>query len=134
MSATTLRHDWTIAEVEALFALPFMELMFRAQEIHRANQPANAVQMSTLLSIKTGGCPEDCAYCPQSVRYDTGLEREKLVPLDEVRTRAKAAKDARPANVGAVWTWTAIDADSKLILSWFLGSCDAGAGAETRGG
>src|ERR1044072_1201731 len=105
MSATTVRHDWSIEEVEALFALPFMELLFRAQEIHRAHQPANAVQMSTLLSIKTGACPEDCAYCPQSVRYETGLEREKLVPLDEVRTRAQAAKDAGATRfcMGAAW-------------------------------
>jgi biotin synthase len=102
---TTLRHDWTVEEVEALFALPFLELMFRAQEAHRANQPANAVQMSTLLSIKTGACPEDCAYCPQSVRYDTGLEREKLVPLEEVRRRAQAAKDAGATRfcMGAAW-------------------------------
>src|SRR6188472_3879929 len=100
-----VRHDWTVAEVEALFALPFMELMFRAQDVHRANQPPNAVQMSTLLSIKTGACPEDCAYCPQSVRYDTGLEREKLVPLEEVRTRAQAAKDAGATRfcMGAAW-------------------------------
>jgi biotin synthase len=102
---SAIRHDWTVAEVEALFALPFMELMFRAQETHRANQPANAVQMSTLLSIKTGACPEDCAYCPQSVRYDTGLEREKLVPLEEVRARAQAAKDAGATRfcMGAAW-------------------------------
>src|ERR1044072_1871069 len=100
-----IRHDWTIAEVEALFALPFMELMFRAQQTHRANQPANAVQMSTLLSIKTGACPEDCAYCPQSVRYETGLEREKLVPLDEVRAHAQAARDAAATRfcMGAAW-------------------------------
>jgi biotin synthase len=100
-----VRHDWTTPEVEALFALPFMELMFRAQEIHRANQPANAVQMSTLLSIKTGACPEDCAYCPQSIRYETGVEREKLVPLEEVRTRAQAAKDAGATRfcMGAAW-------------------------------
>ena len=83
MGMSAIRHDWTIAEVEALFALPFGDLMFRAQEIHRANHQPNAVQMSTLLSIKTGACPEDCAYCPQSVRYETGLERETLVPLDD---------------------------------------------------
>ena len=79
--------------------------MFRAQEIHRANHQPNAVQMSTLLSIKTGACPEDCAYCPQTVRYDTGLEREKLVPLDEVRTRAQAAKEAGATRfcMGAAW-------------------------------
>src|SRR5919206_5177466 len=89
-----VRHDWTVAEVEALFALPFLELMFRAQQTHRANQPANAVQMSTLLSIKTGACPEDCAYCPQSVRYETGLEREKLLEVSAVREAAQRAKEA----------------------------------------
>src|ERR1044072_4315610 len=89
-----IRHDWTIAEVEALFALPFSDLMFRAQQTHRANQPANAVQMSTLLSIKTGACPEDCAYCPQSVRYETGVGREALLQLEEVREAAGRAKAA----------------------------------------
>ena len=105
MSTTTLRHDWTVAEVEALFALPFADLMFRAQAAHRANHDPNAVQRATLLSIKTGACPEDCAYCPQSVRYDTGLEREKLVPLDEVRAHAQAAKDAGATRfcMGAAW-------------------------------
>jgi biotin synthase len=101
----SVRHDWTVAEVEALFALPFGDLLFRAQSTHRANHQPNAVQMSTLLSIKTGACPEDCAYCPQSVRYDTGLEREKLVPLEEVRERAQAAKDAGATRfcMGAAW-------------------------------
>jgi biotin synthase len=101
----SVRHDWKVEEVEALFALPFSDLLFRAQSTHRANHQPNAVQMSTLLSIKTGACPEDCAYCPQSVRYDTGLEREKLVPLDEVRTRAQAAKDAGATRfcMGAAW-------------------------------
>jgi biotin synthase len=103
--SSLVRHDWTIAEVEALFALPFGDLMFRAQEIHRAHHQRNAVQMSTLLSIKTGACPEDCAYCPQSVRYETGLERERLVPLDEVRKSAQAAKDAGATRfcMGAAW-------------------------------
>jgi len=105
MSTCEPRHDWTVAEVEALFAQPFADLMFRAQQTHRAHHPANAVQMSTLLSIKTGACPEDCAYCPQSVRYDTGLDREKLVPLEEVRTRAQAARDAGATRfcMGAAW-------------------------------
>jgi biotin synthase len=95
--------------------------MFRAQEIHRANHPANAVQMSTLLSIKTGACPEDCAYCPQSVRYDTGIEREKLVPLEEVRSRAQAAKDAGATRfcMGAAWRevhdGAAFDAVLKMV-------------------
>lgn len=76
---TAPRHDWTVDEVEALFALPFADLMHRAQTVHRAHHPTNTVQMSTLLSVKTGACPEDCAYCPQSVRYDTGLDREALM-------------------------------------------------------
>src|SRR4051812_44990279 len=105
MNTSELRHDWTVAQIEALFALPFADLMFRAQEVHRAHHSANAVQMSTLLSIKTGACPEDCAYCPQSVRYDTGVEREKLVPLEEVRARAQAARDAGATRfcMGAAW-------------------------------
>src|ERR1700729_3726618 len=79
------RHDWTLGEVQALFAWPFMDLILAAQRVHRAHHAANTVQMSTLLSIKTGACPEDCAYCPQSVRYDTGIEREALMDLDSVR-------------------------------------------------
>src|SRR3954465_11653109 len=105
MKISEFRHDWAVAEVEALFALPFADLLFRAQSTHRANHQANAVQMSTLLSIKTGACPEDCAYCPQSIRYDTGLERERLMPLDEVRKSAQAAKDAGATRfcMGAAW-------------------------------
>ena len=82
------RHDWTTEEVEALFALPFQDLLFEAQRVHRAHQPANTVQMSTLLSVKTGACPEDCAYCPQSIRHDTGLERETLMAVADVAARA----------------------------------------------
>src|SRR3954465_14057494 len=102
---SAIRHDWTIAEVEALFALPFMELMFRAQETHRANHPANAVQMSTLLSIKTGACPEDCAYCPQSIRFETGLANEALLPLETVLEHARAARAAGATRfcMGAAW-------------------------------
>ncbi|HBX72727.1 MAG TPA: biotin synthase, partial [Halieaceae bacterium] len=75
----TLRHDWSRGEIEALLALPFNDLLFRAHGVHRAYFDPNEVQVSTLLSIKTGACPEDCAYCPQSNRYDTGLEAEKLM-------------------------------------------------------
>jgi biotin synthase len=92
------RHDWTLAEAQALFALPFVDLLFRAQQIHRDHHAPSTVQMSTLLSIKTGACPEDCAYCPQSVRYDTGVGREALMLVAEVReaaTRAKAAGATR---------------------------------------
>jgi biotin synthase len=90
----SIRHDWTLAEVEELFALPFLDLLFQAQRVHRAHHQPNAVQMSTLLSIKTGGCPEDCTYCPQSVRYDTGLQRDALLEVKEVRECAQRAKDA----------------------------------------
>ncbi len=90
----TVRNDWTLAEVQALFARPFMDLLFTAQTVHRRYQAPNTVQVSTLLSIKTGACPEDCAYCPQSVRYDTGLESEDLLELESVVSRARAAKGA----------------------------------------
>ena len=89
-----VRSDWTIEEVRALVALPFPELMFHAQSVHRRHFDPAEVQVSTLLSIKTGGCPEDCAYCPQSVRYDTGLEREALLALEEGVERATAAREA----------------------------------------
>jgi biotin synthase len=91
--------------VQALFEMPFMDLLFRAQQVHRAHFDANAIQRSTLLSIKTGGCSEDCGYCAQSARYDTGLTRERLLPLDEVLENARAAK-ARGASrfcMGAAW-------------------------------
>ncbi|MGC2125863.1 MAG: biotin synthase, partial [Xanthobacteraceae bacterium] len=88
------RQDWTREEERALFDLPFPELMFRAQSVHRQNFDPAEVQISTLLSIKTGGCPEDCAYCPQSARYDTGVRADKLMPLDTVLAEARAAQAA----------------------------------------
>jgi biotin synthase len=92
--AGSIRNDWTDAEVIALFESPFSDLMQRAQSEHRAHFDPNQVQVSTLLSIKTGACPEDCAYCPQSVRYDTGLEVEALMAIDEVVSKAKVARDS----------------------------------------
>jgi biotin synthase len=92
--AGPIRTDWTLDEVRALFALPFADLMFAAQQAHRAHHDPNQVQVSTLLSIKTGGCPEDCAYCPQSIRYHTGVEREELLSTEAVVARARAAKEA----------------------------------------
>ena len=89
-----LRHDWTLAQVLALFTRPFADLLFHAQQVHRCHHEPNTVQMSTLLSIKTGACPEDCAYCPQSIRYDTGIEREALMDLQAVRAAAARARDA----------------------------------------
>ena len=100
-----LRHDWSKAEVEALFALPFNDLLFQAQSLHRQYHRPNTVQLSTLLSIKTGACPEDCAYCPQSVRFETGLKKEPLMPLDAVLAAAQEAKDngATRFCMGAAW-------------------------------
>ena len=100
-----IRHDWSVAEAEALFALPFNDLMFRAQTIHRAHFPANQVQLSTLLSIKTGGCPEDCAYCPQAARYDTGVEAQKLMAVEAVVAEARRAKESGASRycMGAAW-------------------------------
>ena len=89
-----IRHDWTLPQVQSLFALPFVDLLFQAQQVHRAHHAPSTVQMSTLLSIKTGACPEDCAYCPQSVRYDTGVEREALMEVAQVRDAAERAKAA----------------------------------------
>ncbi|MBT2332775.1 biotin synthase BioB [Variovorax paradoxus] len=96
---------WRVADVEALFALPFMDLLFRAQQVHRAHFDANEVQLSTLLSIKTGGCAEDCGYCPQSAHHDAGVEAGKLMPLREVVDAAQAAKaqGATRFCMGAAW-------------------------------
>jgi biotin synthase len=96
---------WTAEEIEALYLLPFPELMHQAQQVHRAHFPLNEIQLSTLLSIKTGGCPEDCAYCPQAARYDTGVGSEALMSLEAVLDAARAAR-ARGATrfcMGAAW-------------------------------
>ncbi|GAB3027760.1 biotin synthase BioB [Oleiagrimonas citrea] len=100
-----IRHDWKREEVAALFALPFNDLLARAHAVHAAHHDPNAVQVSTLLSIKTGGCPEDCAYCPQAQRYHTGVEAQKLMSVDAVLERAKAAKEAGASRfcMGAAW-------------------------------
>ena len=96
---------WSIEAVEALFELPFNDLIFRAQQVHRQHFDANAVQRSTLLSIKTGGCPEDCGYCPQSVHHETGVEADKLMDVESVRTAARAAVAAGASRfcMGAAW-------------------------------
>ena len=100
-----IRHNWSLQEVEALFALPFNDLLFEAQTMHRRYFDPNQVQVSTLLSIKTGACPEDCAYCPQSTRYDTGLEVEKLMEIEHVleQARAAVASGATRFCMGAAW-------------------------------
>jgi len=100
-----LKTNWELTEIEALFELPFNDLLFKSHSIHRDNFKPNEVQVSTLLSIKTGACPEDCSYCSQSARNDTGLERERLLPLDEVISAANEAKNngATRFCMGAAW-------------------------------
>lgn len=103
--AASIRHDWTIKEIEALFQLPFNDLLFQAQTVHRQFHDPNAVQISTLLSIKTGACPEDCKYCSQSGHYNTGLEKEKLLEIQKVVTEAKIAREKGASRfcMGAAW-------------------------------
>ena len=100
-----LRNDWTRAEIEALFALPFSDLLYLAHTVHRQHFEPNTVQQSTLLSIKTGACPEDCAYCPQSTRYETGLANEELLEIERVVREAHAARDGGATRfcMGAAW-------------------------------
>jgi len=102
---SALRHDWSTDEIEQLFNLPFNDVLFHAQQVHRSHFDPNQVQVSTLLSIKTGRCPEDCGYCPQSVRYDTEVESEALLPLEEVLEQAQAAKAKGSSRfcMGAAW-------------------------------
>ena len=104
-AANPVRNDWSRDEVHALFDLPFNDLLFRAHTVHRENFDPNAVQVSTLLSIKTGGCPEDCNYCPQSVHYDTGLQPERLMEVEAVVSAAQRAKAAGASRfcMGAAW-------------------------------
>ncbi|WP_426414928.1 biotin synthase BioB [Aestuariirhabdus sp. LZHN29] len=100
-----VRHDWTPNEVKALFALPFMDLVFHAQSVHRQHFDPNQVQTSTLLSIKTGACPEDCKYCPQSGHYNTGLKKEKLMAVELVLEKARQAREGGASRfcMGAAW-------------------------------
>jgi len=100
-----IRHDWTIEEIESLFAKPFNDLLFEAHSLHREFHAPNEVQISTLLSIKTGACPEDCGYCSQSSKHTTNLERERLLPITEVIEKAKIAKSNGSSRfcMGAAW-------------------------------
>lgn len=102
---SAVRHDWTRTEILALFALPFNDLLFRAHSVHREYFDPNQVQVSTLLSIKTGTCPEDCKYCPQSGHYDTGLDKEKLLEIEKVIAEAREAKAKGSSRfcMGAAW-------------------------------
>jgi biotin synthase len=102
---TELRHDWSTNEIEQLFNMPFNDLLFHAQQVHRGHFDPNEVQVSTLLSIKTGRCPEDCGYCPQSVRYETEVDNEALMPIEQVLQQARAAKAKGSSRfcMGAAW-------------------------------
>jgi biotin synthase len=104
-AAQAAAQRWPRADIEALFALPFNELLWRAQQVHREHWDANEVEQATLLSIKTGGCPEDCAYCPQSVHYDTGVQADKLMEPAAVRSAVLAAREAGATRfcMGAAW-------------------------------
>lgn len=105
MQSISVRHDWSRQEIVALFEQPFNDLLYQAQHVHRQYFDANTVQLSQLLSIKTGACPEDCKYCPQSIRYDTGLEREALMEVEDVLAAARVAKadGATRFCMGAAW-------------------------------
>lgn len=102
---SVLRHDWTLTEVQKLYALPFNDLIFQAQTVHREHFDPNQIQVSSLLSIKTGSCSEDCGYCPQSARYETGLKSEGLMPIAEVLAAAQRAKEQGASRfcMGAAW-------------------------------
>ena len=122
-----LRHDWTAAEALDLFALPFADLIYRAQTLHRRYFDANRVQMASLLSVKTGGCPEDCAYCPQAAQYDTGVTAAKLMDVDAVLGEARRAKDAGATRycMGAAWR-SPKDKDLDAICAMVAGVRDMG--------
>jgi biotin synthase len=123
-----IRNDWTVEEAQALHDLPLTELIFRAQAVHREHQPPDAVQLCTLLSVKTGACPEDCGYCPQSARHDTGVEAERLLEVDEVLGRARAAREAGASRfcMGAAWRQVKDNAQFEQVLDMVRGVRDLG--------
>ena len=122
-----IRHDWKNEQVEALYALPFADLMYRAQTLHRENFDPNAVQMSSLLSIKTGGCAEDCGYCPQSVHHESAVKAEPIMPLDQVIANATEAKESGASRfcMGAAWR-NLKDRDLERVADMVSGVKDLG--------
>lgn len=119
---TPVRHDWTLKEAEALFQQPFNDLLFQAQNLHRRFFDPNQVQQSRLLSVKTGGCPEDCSYCPQSASHDTGVKAEKLMAVDDVVAEARLARDGGATRycMGAAWR-NPKDADLETVCAMVEG-------------
>src|SRR6204780_2726272 len=120
---TSIRHDWSIQEIESIYAAPLPDLIFRAQTVHREHHRADEVQGCMLLSIKTGGCPEDCAYCPQSARYDTGVERQDLLSVEEPLASARSARaqGATRFCMGAAWRDVPHDAHFDRVLEMVRG-------------
>jgi len=123
-----LRHDWSIQEIEDIYTAPLTDLVFRAAEVHRAHHLADEVQGCMLLSIKTGGCPEDCAYCPQSARYDTEVGREDLMQVDETLAAARSARDQGATRfcMGAAWRDVPTDARFDRVLEMVKGVRELG--------
>jgi len=121
------KREWSYEKIQALFDLPFNDLLFRAQTVHRENFDPNEVQVSTLLSIKTGSCPEDCKYCPQSAHYDTGLEKQRLMEVEAVLNKAKQAKETGATRfcMGAAWKHPT-DRDMPYILQMVKGVREMG--------
>lgn len=125
MSATVdlLRHDWTLEEIEDIYTLPFPELIYRSQDIHRAYHVNDEIQGCALLSIKTGGCPEDCAYCPQSAKYDTSLQAQRLMSVEDTLATAKQAKEKGATRfcMGAAWRSAPNNSDFTRVLDMVKG-------------
>ena len=124
----TTRHDWTLPEIESIYTAPLTELVFRAATVHRAHHAPDQVQGCMLLSIKTGGCPEDCAYCPQAARYDTGVGHQALMSLEETLTAARSARDQGATRfcMGAAWRDVPHDARFDRVLEMVRGVRELG--------
>lgn len=123
-----VRHDWTRGEVRKIYELPLTELLFRAQTVHRGFHKADEIQICRLLSIKTGGCPEDCAYCPQSAHYSTGLERENVLDVEEVLAAARRAKNEGATRfcMGAAWRDAPQGREFDAVLAMVRGVAETG--------
>ena len=130
----SIRHNWKYSEVKKLFDLSFNDLLYNSQSVHRKNFKSNKVQLSTLLSIKTGSCPEDCSYCPQSAHHNTNLKKEKLIELQKVEEAAIIAKNNGSTRfcMGAAWREIKDNQDStdgfkeliqqvyRMVIHWFM--------------
>src|SRR6187399_34420 len=122
-STADLRYEWTVSEIESIYTLPLPELIFQAQLSHRKFHQADQIQGCVLLSVKTGGCPEDCAYCPQSARYDTGIEATPLLSVEETLAAASSARDQGATRfcMGAAWREAPSDIRFDQVLEMVRG-------------